>query len=285
MYETQRLVQPARDVTLSWTTPERIIVLSISDGDADAHLRFDVQAERPRTPHVVVALYQARLREVARLIEEAPAASGERGLAVTRLRDQLRSRYAVLAKYVEMVASATPQASLCGDSLERLANHAVMLVAHERLFTDDDDWRDALVIVDDADVRFDDPLSFGWQVSWAGLGISGPFDPDRRVVRLVEGPFAYGIHRVFRAPHELHAIRDGWPVGEVVTGDPVDTLGDPEAVWKRGIDPTWLADVDPGWMMGLGACVATRRDSFVILRGMGSPGIERIATLLLCARS
>jgi hypothetical protein len=43
--ETQRFRGTERDVKLSWTTPERVLVVSISEGDVEARLRCDMHGD------------------------------------------------------------------------------------------------------------------------------------------------------------------------------------------------------------------------------------------------
>ena len=262
--------------TVSWRGPDRIVVLTVSPGEPSVHLRCDMEERAADESGVALASYASRLAELGDTIATAPSASGARGTAVERLRAHLSSRLAAHASLVEIAKRATPDTPIVERSLASLEEHAQLLAGHPTLLGGEDDWRDALAICARNEVPYGDPADFGWTMELAGEGITGPLDHELAIVRLVEGPFAFGISRRLQPSHTMFAIDERWPLHDV-------RLQQLAKIPKHSAPP-WLQGRDAVWLRQLGAWLATSGTTQVVLRSVNGD-VERIARLLVCARA
>jgi hypothetical protein len=162
---------------------------------------------------------------------------------------------------LERVASVTPDAPIADYVVGNLAEHVRWLAEHDRVFTAEDDWRDAIVVGESAK-WFD-----AWGMDWT---IQGGPTIDEASIQHVSGPFAYGTHRVMRGASEVYAVPDDivvWPLDEgivkrVARSDAFDRFGKVEPV----------------------EIVASLGETSVLLRGHWTQETEHVARLFACAR-
>lgn len=159
----------------------------------------------PQRPQLDLDAARGLVSQVRSRLAGTRSANGGRGAAVASWVDLLGWRLASLERFLDAVATTTPEATISRAGLDELVEHATWLAQHHELFDQPDDWRDVLVVTEALDGL--DRQQLGWRSNEVREG-------DRRV-RHVVGPFATGVHRVLCTVDELYSLRDDLPIHEV----------------------------------------------------------------------
>jgi hypothetical protein len=233
------------------------VSLSRRDGEAwQARLHGDgYQAFAPDR----LSLADARVRadEIRGRLGRTVQVGGDRGAAVARWTELVAWRLSVVDRFLEVAAKSAPGAPISTVTFVELAAHSAWLEHNDRLFSEPDDWRGALVVLSSRDHRDEiEGSHLGWHVDGAIEG--------ERAVRIVAGPFATGVYRVLIGAEEIYPVRGDLPLDQVT----FSTTIEPQHEHSRKM-PTHVVRAS------LGSVVAE-------LTGYN---IERVARYLVAARA
>jgi hypothetical protein len=239
-----------------WTAEQHTTVVVTREGDG-WFVRIDRHRERFPSPFPPIDMAVAReiVAAVGVHLGNVTIGDGPRGAAVARWRDDIAARRDRLEQFLDVVAIVTSQAPIFRAGIMELLEQASWLAQHDQLFAEPEDWCNALVVHHEYHFNRN---HLGWRVTSAN-------ERDRYVFFL-EGPFAAGIVRVFRAVDELYPIRDDVSL---------------EGVEVTVREPTYREDgfekmkphLARAWFRGTHVDVS------------GGPDLDRIARLLVFARA